>query len=426
MKDKLLKTMLLLLLPLAFTGEALGQLKPYGFAGEDKTVVYDCTQPYTLVSLGEQCPQTDEQYYWEVFSTEGEGVFAAFEWDSQNAPLAVARIHADDGIGSVRFCCSRVSQYGYQKECVTVTLTNKFAMYATPKQNCWADGDYITIDQFDIETVPPGNDCYVALDENSLKAKNEAGNMYETQEVHFVSNDANHPMEELGSSARILVIRSNDDLGVQIPPPTDLKKKLDAYNSGIGIKEKLRRVEKLTEPLKKFGPIDFSPNVTPNVNITNGRECCNGAESRYIKIAGDITASVTFSLSVPHPAFPYLQFFIAFTGSFAANFPEVKFTYTTGDVGCSEIAEVPYSFTGELEGGVALAAGGRDFLSVSASILGGMNCPGLFHLTYAPGNPPEIKFLSATFYGKVKLQAVTPLGVFSTGATFAETSVGDN
>ena len=423
---------LLMFLPALTIGQAAGQnILKFKYAGENQVVLYDCDAAYNTVTLGNPqeasgANEDEVQYYWEIIDSDGMAFFP--DENIRKQPITNACISSEDGTGDFVFCCTRISKYGYQKEYVTVTMKNTIEVIASPNQDCWAHGDYIKTDQFEIDTNPKGFKSHIILDSDSRKAINHNHfSSHDTQEIHFISDDpARYPVEE--NTYTISVIEESNDIGAEIPISSSVIDMIKAYKSGGAFLDKLKKVEDLTKDLRKFGPFKYEWGFNGgSLGYTHGTECCKGAESMFMDFSGGVKASLKFSLDYPIPVCPAVRLFVDFEGSASVSLADIKWTYSKGceTCDCGESKFVSFAFSGELTGGASLAAGSRDFLSVSGYVTGGVQWPGKLIL-------PRIRYGSlvnylqliemddVNFYGKVGVKAVLLVTTFTKEIKFAD------
>lgn len=431
LNNTLLRTILLMVLPALSIGQAVGQnILKYNFAGDNQTVLYDCDAGYTTVTLGnpQEAPGANEdevQYYWEIVSVDGPTDFT--DETARKKPVTAVRITSEEGTGDFVFSLTRISKYGYQKEFVTVTMKNTIEVIVKPKNECWGDGDDITLDQFDIQTNPKGFVEHVILDQDSRKAKNHAGLLHDTQTLHFVSDDpSKYPVEQ--NETIINVIRAGANYGIAITGNPSTMGMIEGLRKGADLVEKLQKIEKATEPFKKFlphgVPLELSFPCSVNINFMGGIECCNGGEAKYAELSGGGSVGVNFELNFPLPPCPVVHLFVGLKASLSLDVAGIRWTYHTEceDCDCGGVSLLNFKLGGQLYGGVSLEVGSRDFLSVSGVVTGGVDWGGkLFFPNEKQANQSPIQMDdNAHFYGKVGVYAVLLVTNFTVEATFAE------
>ena len=434
MNHKWLRILLLIALPAFSVGQAAGQnILKYKYVGDNQIVLYDCEAGYNIVTLGnpKEAPGANDdevQYYWElVRKDENTNAFFPDE-NTRKKPITTAQISSEAGLGDFVFCCSRVSKYGYQKEFVTITLKNTIDVIITPKNDCWSHGDQIKIDQFDIITTPKDLESHVDLDADSREAVNVAGPIHDTQELHFISDEPSRfPLNESNTNVTINVIRTSDFGGFHVDIPTKVGKMCKALKEGSDIKNKLEKVKKFTEPLKKFGPVDFSPVFNGDVDFVGGIECCQGGQAKFINFSGGFTAGVHFEIDAPLPPCPAIHFYAGLDASVSVNLFQIRWNYQKrcSECNCGGVSFIPFTLQGELYGGVSLAAVSKDLLSVSGEVAGGISWGGkIFFVSFAEDQATGDSNLfkmddKASLYGKLRVKAVLLFLNYDIEATFA-------
>lgn len=431
MNKKHLRLFLLAVLSAFCIGQAVGQnILKYQFVGKDQTVLYNCSSGYIRVTLGnpEEAPGANEeevQYYWTVEHSESDGNVSFQDFSQREQPIAKIYITSESGVGSFVFSCTRTSKYGYQKEYVTVTLKNTIETMVKAKNDCWAHGDDITEDQFEITTNPPGYEEHVILDLDSKKAENFVGPIHDKQTLHFVSDDpSRYPIED--KDVIIDVIRAGYSQGISVGGNESLPKMIQALKEGGTFLEKMKRIEDATEPFKKFSglpvKLDFPHDF--HVGVSGGMECCNGGEARFVDLSGGGYIGVNFELDFPVPPCPFVHLFVGLTASFTLNFAGYRWTYHTecDDCDCGGASFLDFRLGGELYGGVSIEAGSRDFLSVSGTITGGLDWGGKFFFANEKNPNQDLVQMDDKIhlYGKVGVKVVLVVTSFSAEATLAE------
>lgn len=377
-----------LLLPLFFSTHAIAQME-YGFACADDGGVQGEVMDATEISQGSKWitlgnPKEDNceecQYTWKLITT--------YDWS--RVEFGEGWPHAKNprirlGIGITTLMVTRASKYGLQAEYVNVDVGNRIQVRATPKDGrcCWSSGAPINMDEFDIETDPPGFLHFVELAEDSRQAYSVVGggDIFggggdSEQIVRFVAKPE-CPYEVVGS-VRINVIETENFLDFGVAYGKSISEAFKMYNELKSIekmKDKFDHVEKAAKALKKFGmPFEWSWDIGAELNINLGRECCCGEERYHLNINGDtyISGSIMGHFPIP-PIPPAVTADVGLTGKMSLVLDDFVMTFN-GDSECSCTGNtvLPIVINGEISLGVSLSGPIRDLMSVGAAGVGGL------------------------------------------------------
>lgn len=189
--------------------EAIGQepkLKQYGFAGEDRSVFAE-KNTQVGVTLGEKDDGSIYcSYRWDVLQ---QPPTSTVDFELSNRFLARPTVWLEKP-GNYIFQVSRASEYGIQREIVNIEISNTFRLLsAKPKNSCYHPGDDITIDDFILETDPPGFEDKIYLREDSKKVKNIDPNSYiplDEQNIYFQMEDEDGVLVDCGYKGHIAIV----------------------------------------------------------------------------------------------------------------------------------------------------------------------------------------------------------------------------
>lgn len=332
----------LIFMILVFTAVgASAQVKPYGFAGEDKYVYFDPGGSYPKTKVGEErqassgpddgpCPQ----YFWCCTSKPSDEAFC-FIMDAHE-PITELMLSKP---GQYILELTRVSEYGIQRESVTVVVTNDIQLIsATPKKNCYKNGTTMKVSDFKFVTSPQlSEDKYedkirLLPRTETLNVGNKLEDMFYYQEVFFeVGNDDNEgnqiwkkdpvPAKVMATSGFKFNVRFDDDgwwtlfdcglFSEEAVEKVKITKSLLELAGRIGKLPKYMRSqlpEFMSNPKAKPGQIAPEPPYTISIKGSLDGigaylvdECCNDLKTVRIGITGDGSLGADVSVVLPIP-----------------------------------------------------------------------------------------------------------------------------
>lgn len=386
-KQKLLRVLLLIVLPALLVGQAVGQkVEPYGFAGDELIKVLfesdDGGETMTL-SLGKNGNTSECVYEWEVYTYS----------DGARVPDIVSPTQPKTNVvfydvGSYEFLLTRVSKYGYQQEYVTVMLYGGIKLVsATPvyPEKCWTQGDVVRDYNFDFTTEPPGYETRVHVAEADATIGSIAGDRpIKEKEIHFVI-DGQPELERV--KAVIPVTNTTQSFSVSITltnnSPKKLKEHWEELQKATEKIAEIRRVNKqlnrpiiqgFFEKVKSMGkkahlPVDpiHEFQIEPSFGMQCG--CCNGDVMTFVNIGGTFRWALGVSMDVPIPGY-YIPGIggLAIWGQLQLEgnlFPlaeTIPLTTKNYDECVQSSVGVGLAISGELEGGVEIIS--KDVASV--------------------------------------------------------------
>lgn len=376
---------------------AVGSLKAqdileYGFAGDSPVTVLASEEAphYAYIQLGsaEEERRTNEnvQYHWVIralqsntFATFVSGIDGDPDPGQEDKPRPWVRLFStnDHRQGTFSFSCIRVSRIGNQEaETVTVYLSDCPEIVSiTPKEGfgCWAAGDEITMDQFEVVTNPSSYNYRVQLADDSRIANAFIG-WNNKQDLHFLLDG-----EPVDYVLPIDVVENGfqwDIIGFQLD-----KKWIIAHTT---IQESVKwseRIKKVTNKIRKaplMGNADFEFNPYANFNIGLKKSCCNGETH----IVGNLNchAGVEAAASI-HKRIGTTPFFLDFKikGTFDMTLSDWEITSVEG---CSAYTFVPIALDFGMQVGVSFdPLESPETISVSGKGVGGINMQFFYYTT---------------------------------------------
>ncbi len=311
MNKKYLRTLLLMLLPAFFVGQAFGQkVEPYGFVGEN-LIKQLWEGDFVDVTLGTNGNTSECVYEWKLESAP-DGVMSPEIFNS-NLPKTKVRLF---GSGAYVFYVTRVSKYGYQREYVTVVLYEDVTLVSVKSadpEKCWSPGDPVREIDFDFETEPPGYDYKVkvaAADATIPDAFYELVPIKD-QEIHFTI-DGQEGIEEV--KAVVPVIKREEVFSLSTSFGTsnslskmkknwqlmkeawelikDAKRYTDNMNKYTGFLKKIKYKNQYFQPIHDM---DFAPSATVKM------DCCDGDAGVYLVLGGAWRITLGGRITAPIP-----------------------------------------------------------------------------------------------------------------------------
>jgi len=392
MNKKFLRTLLLMLLPAFFVGQAFGQkVEPNGFVGDDL---------YKLLYEGEG----DDDAMTVTIGKKGNTSECVYEWEMESRPDGArlpnivsptqpqtAVVFYD--VGSYMFKLTRVSIYGYQQEYVTVMLYGGIKLLSAKPEHpekCWAAGDVVHDWDFDFETEPPGYQARVHVAEEDAEIDGFLDDLpVHDHEIRFVI-DNQQGFERVKSM--VSVLNKHDEFSINVVVGTantptkikqqwqDLKGALNKIVDAQALNQKLNRpaVNGFFNKMKAFAkksnlhlqPI-FDISINPSLGLKC--DCCNGDALTYVNIGGTFRWALGISMDAPIPGYYIpgigglaIMGFAQFEGNLFPV-PNVSIPITSeGFTNCFQTSvPIGTAFSGELVGGVEIVS--RD---VASAVIG--------------------------------------------------------
>lgn len=392
MNKKFLRTLLLMLLPAFFVGQAFGQkVEPNGFVGDDL---------YKLLYEGEG----DDDAMTVTIGKKGNTSECVYEWEMESRPDGArlpnivsptqpqtAVVFYD--VGSYMFKLTRVSIYGYQQEYVTVMLYGGIKLLSAKPENpnkCWVTGNVVHDWDFDFETEPPGYNSRVHVAEEDAKIDNLIDHIPIHDHIIHFTIDGQPGLERVTAVIPIYntldMISFSTVIGTANTPSDIAKQKEQLKGAWDKIKEAGVYVKKMNSPsisgfvkkLKEFSTkahLKFQPIYDVSIAPSGGLslDCCNGDATVFLVLGGTIRLALGGSMDVPVPGF-YIPGIggLAIVGYIQVEtdvFPVPNMTIPITTSGFSDCFQTNISFpirvTGDLGGGVEVIS--RD---VASAVLG--------------------------------------------------------
>lgn len=396
---------LLAILACCFSLSAQSLIDPYGFAGEDKDEFFIPTpeQPYKTLTIGKSAYEVDGvSYFWEDVSypdnPDNYPVFAA----PQNKPQTKVNIWRP-GIYTYQVC--RVSVYGYQYERVSIRVIDKVTVVeATPKYDCWKEGEEINIGDFEIKTDPMGCNEYVILAEDSRVADNSHLTLFfdeSKMQIHFMVYENGLGQDAVLSPYDQCYIKVVDELSAPGYNTPDLTKVKEIGESFKKIATFVNVAGDIGKYLDKFpeGLYNITDDVTLQVEVSYHEDCCGHNPAAYVTIG--LTGGVVCGITLYGPIIPGIFLSGGFEAGIKANV--TLHLSLPGDKSCHDLeVHIP----GYIEASVGLTAGVPGALDVTGSLVIGGSLE--YYWTYLNGHDFQLDF-----YFKLRAQITTPLGNFT-------------
>lgn len=366
---------------LAVTPLMAQDLKMNGFAGKDDEVLFTPSpeHPSKEILLGSDDPATTNAncvFSWRV--VEGPDGYTIMEPKS-NRPTLKVTLGGDYYVEA-----TRVSQYGYQTESVCITVKSDVTLVsATPKKDCWENGDKVEADNFTFVTSPPGYDYLVEVDDRD-KLIGRYGNAYGDEEIRFKIKDPNYDVyTDCDVTAEIFVSMgdlfdlsiSNEGLG-KLPKniPTLIKLKDVIMNAPSKIDRFIGVMDMVREFTPPSAPITPKFSKEFKVNCGVNMACCEMGDK--VVPVGFLHMGGTFDLSVGidirQPLFPPIPGFgVDLVGSISAGVSASgSWQITTPEYSSCNKISIDFKANGGVEIGAEASAVDPDILSVKAVFYG--------------------------------------------------------
>lgn len=292
----------------------------------------------------------------------------------------------------------RVSKCGVEEDKVVVIVTDEVTIVSvTPKVECYALGDTILKDDFDIVTDPPGEDDKVVMLADKA--------MVNPQQVPFyISNDGH----ESSKSALVDVYPIDTDMptdGISVDF-VDIKNKIEKAKTLV------ENAAKITDVVAEYAPAGCVPSVdlskfkisSPGVFNT----CCNGNEKIGFKLKDwELGVALNYDCTFPIPLISYPPIAeVSVIFGFQAGVDVGPATVIFRGWNCIS-GHVPIELFASAYGGVEVSVANPGFLSASLKLEAGART----RIIWEIGD--DIHWESTTLYmkivGEMKVFGVTDI-----------------
>ena len=307
-----------LLLVLAFmlaAPRAMAQrdIPPVDFIGEcsRRDILYDAAGNFNqiIIGLNETYDNDDSFYEWKYISSvppvEREPTLGS-DGRGINRPLVAVRVYE---AAEYTFQLTRISKYGYQREEMTLEIVRPLIVDVRPVFECYSPQEDIHIEDFVIETDPPGFSHFVALAPDSQVAVSPTSNAFQNfdflQTIHFlVKAYENGPY--YFESEKTCKIRVNNESASLRHIDIDAHR---IYKAFKGLKTGLQEI---IAHMKKGAPAfgGAKPVLGFRFRMTRLDKCCNHFEDRYVRITVNGMGGYTYMKAVylfETPIFAYVS-----------------------------------------------------------------------------------------------------------------------
>ena len=347
---------ILLLLTLAWGVQAQ-------IAGPVKTVVRESDNSQTT-TVGTPDASPDACYIWQ-----GPHIVS----DPHQPVITVHPIQDTE-----TYTVKRISPNGVEEDLTLVIVEDQAIIVSiTPKYGCYAQGDNISVSDFDIVTSPAGYQdrvtCSPATAQNNVLAS--ASNM----QVTFSLEVNGHTDQK---TQNILVI--NPDLDASEGVSYNIGNLAKSINEGSAFVKKISDIEKKVNNIpfiKKWAPCNWQLdlNVTPsNIQIRN--KCCSDHTRNEVLVVNMPSASVdgSFSCRFPFYGIPHVASAdVLLNLGLALGFGPVSGEISPNTTCCTLC--IPASLTFTVAGGVGASIGGdliqADLMLQGTATAGCQWCP---------------------------------------------------
>lgn len=331
----------------------------YGFAGEDFSIL-NASQDLAVIYLGlDEVYDNDDSYYeWHLYSAPEnytEPPYGTIAPETNGGNVHKHRVNATVTLeGEYIFELVRISKYGYQKDYVVVTvrtfpvITNIEAKY---DRDCYTDGDVIDINDFLIETDPPGMSGQVSLADDSKVASAPPMLPYSSQTLHFLVRSTTSESTVLSDKTYSIDVYSNDvkfALGLD-PTFEKLQKKITSLNSlSNALGNKIMNC--IPGPIKNKLPLQPVANIY--VNPSFYVDCCNGRSTNHLVV--EIIGKAGVKIDVNIPIVPAVYAGIVGEITVSPNFTLDFVSEEAFARGCEADATISLTVHGEIGGQVGV------------------------------------------------------------------------
>lgn len=151
---KIVFRLMLLLTITSISFKAFSQFE-HGFAGEDKSVLFDPgSDDHIKVDLGKFDSRDNVYYSWELLDSPIGGTVHYVNGDQFRCDVTVEI----DAPGEYIFRCNQISNYGYQSETVVVRVLSDIKLIKAEKKvkQCFKEDEIVSAADYDFTTDPPG------------------------------------------------------------------------------------------------------------------------------------------------------------------------------------------------------------------------------------------------------------------------------
>lgn len=347
------------------------EIPPYGFAGEDFTVL-NPSEEYIMIDLGiDEAYDNDDSYYeWRLTSHPEEyqaPSMGAIPPDINGGNVHKHRLRAYvSKMGTYKYELIRISKYGYQKDELIVTVRGTVAIVSiSTEKECWEKNEDIDINDFSFQTDPPGFSRLVSLADDSKKALEDG------QILHFLvrSNNAFGDYE-LSDKTWPIVVYGEWELSVGIEP--EIEQFVEKLKQIMDIADEMdKKLDKdVPKALKKSLPIQPIKDVY--VAPSYYKNCCNGRGTNHVSI--EIGGKVGIKFESP-PIFIIAPIVYAkIVGKISAQ-PNVTLDFVSKEAqkhGCDINGTISIPVHGEIGGEVGAGFDDLDF-GVKGQVVGAVD-----------------------------------------------------
>lgn len=264
----------------------------YGqFAGEDKQLLKLEDNSQT-VTIGKPDPNEGVCYIWENSPDFVPGT-------DVNQPTVTVNPTTE---GEHIYRVKRLSSCGVEEDEVKVELTSSLTIVSvTPIPHCWSKDDRVMVEQFVIETDPPGHSDRVRIRHGDEVAHCPDDEFTKEQTIHFIATGTGEDDNEENECVITVVSDHEESIGTSI-----LSQEIDLQGKFFnGITNKLTKISHFLKncPLKL--PIDVDPPTFsgPTIEVGHSKVCCpNEIGDKYsIGVSAGATAGLKVSYPLPPP-----------------------------------------------------------------------------------------------------------------------------
>lgn len=261
----------------------------YGqFAGEDKKLMKLDDNSQTIV-IGTPDPSDGVCYTWEASPDFVPGT------DLHSPTVAVNPTTE----GEHAYRVQRLTACGVEEDEVVVMLTSSLTIVSiTPIPHCWSKDDRIMIEQFVIETDPPGYSDRVRIRHGDEVAQCPENDFTNEQTIHFIATGTGDEEEE---KECVITVVSDHSISVStsaLSEDIDLHGKL--FN---GITDKLNKISHFLKNSPVKLPVSINPPTLsgPTIEVSYSKVCCPDEVGDKFSIGVSAEAAAGLSITYPLP-----------------------------------------------------------------------------------------------------------------------------